>query len=145
MVGVEIDFVVPDTKQALETYLSIFPLEVVEQTNFAVGQNEVIFTLFGTRFHMLDENPEFHLNAPKEGQSSSIWFNILVEDIQETYQKALAVGCQEIQALTELPEMGVANAVFLDPYGHVWMLHQMYEVVSFEDRMKLFEGELSPA
>lgn len=143
MVGVEIDFVVVDSLAAIATYQQVFQVEVVEQTAFERGQNEVVFTLYGTRFHLLDENPEFHLNAPKEGQSSSTWFNILVEDIKATYTKAKASGFTVLQELTELKEMGVSNAVLLDPYGHVWMLHQIHTIVSFEDRVKYFEDQMA--
>lgn len=66
--GVEFDFVVKDSKAALAQYKSIFDVEVVEETNFKAGNNEAVFTIYGTRFHMLDENPEYQLFAPKEGR-----------------------------------------------------------------------------
>jgi len=34
---------------------------------------------------MLDENQEFGLNAPKPDETKSIWYNILVPDIKETF------------------------------------------------------------
>ncbi|WP_417397380.1 hypothetical protein [Halobacillus campisalis] len=60
MVGVEIDMVVKDSLKALELYEEIFEIERVEVSDFPRGKNEVIFTLYGVHFHMLDENPEFH-------------------------------------------------------------------------------------
>lgn len=66
--GVEFDFVVKDGKAALKQYKSIFDVEVVEETDFKTGNNEAVFTIYGTRFHMLDENPEYQLFAPKEGK-----------------------------------------------------------------------------
>lgn len=139
IVGVELDFVVPDSLKALELYEQIFDIEPVEVTDFPKGQNEVIFTMYGTRFHMLDENPQFHLHAPKEGQAQSMWVNIVVPDIKETFNKAIGLGCTEIQALTEIPEMGISNAIFLDPFGYVWMLHQIHREVSQEEKMEFFE------
>lgn len=88
---------------------------------------------------MLDENPQFHLHAPKEGQAQSMWVNIVVPDIKETFNKAIGLGCTEIQALTEIPEMGISNAIFLDPFGYVWMLHQIHREVSQEEKMEFFE------
>lgn len=61
MTGVEIDMIVTDSKKALELYEKIFDVERVEVTDFPKGENEVIFSLYGVRFHMLDENPEFEL------------------------------------------------------------------------------------
>lgn len=90
IVGVELDFVVPDSLKALELYEQIFDIEPVEVTDFPKGQNEVIFTMYGTRFHMLDENPQFHLHAPKEGQAQSMWVNIVVPDIKESLIRQLS-------------------------------------------------------
>lgn len=106
---------------------------------FPKGENEVIFTLYGVRFHMLDENPQFSLIAPTPESPKSIWFNILVPDIKETYAKALSAGCTEVQPVNEMPDYGVSNAVFSDSFGYVWMLHQMHKVVSHEERIRLWE------
>lgn len=142
MVGAEVNMVVTDSLAAFELYSQIFETELVEKSDFPVGSNEVVFTLYGMRFHLLDENPDYHLVPPKEGQSQSIWYNILVEDIKTTFDTALSKGCTEISALTEMPEMGIANAIFKDPFGHIWLLHQIYHVVSHEDRIKMFEDQM---
>lgn len=139
MVGVEIDMIVKDSLKALELYEKIFDIERIEVTNFPKGENEVIFSLYGTRFHMLDENPQFELIAPSPDQPQTIWFNITVPDIKETYSKAMDAGCTELQPVTELTDFGVSNAIFNDSFGYQWMLHQVHKVVSFEERMRLFE------
>jgi len=139
MIGVEIDLVVTDCLSALTLYEKIFDIERVEVTEFSIGENEVIFSLYGTRFHMLDENPEFSLIAPKPDDPKPIWFNIMVPDITSTLTKAISEGCTEIQPVTELPDYGVSNAIFMCPSGHVWMLHQVHREVSFEERTKLWE------
>ncbi len=139
MIGVEINLVVTDCLSALALYEKIFDIERVEVTDFSKGENEVIFSLYGTTFHMLDENPEFSLIAPQPDDPKSIWFNIMVPDINSTYDKAISEGCTEIQPMTELPDYGVSNAIFSCPFGHVWMLHQVHSEVSFEERNKLWE------
>lgn len=139
MVGVEIDLVVTDSLKALELYEKIFEIERVEVSDLPKGQNEVVFTLYGVRFHMLDENPEFHLIAPSQDDPKTIWFNVAVPDIKETYTKAMSLGCTEIQPVTELPDYGVSNAIFTDSFGYVWMLHQIHKVVSHEERIRLWE------
>ncbi|MEW9095434.1 MAG: VOC family protein [Clostridiaceae bacterium] len=141
MVGVEIDMVVSDSLKALELYKNIFEIEPIEVTNFPKGENEVVFTLYGVRFHMLDENPEFALKAPTQDDPKPIWFNILVPNIKETYSKAINAGCTEIQPLTELPDYGVANAIFSDEFGYQWMIHQIYKEVSFEERVQIGEDQ----
>ena len=145
MTGVEIDFVVTDSLQALALYETIFEVERVEVTSFPKGQNEAVFTIYGVRFHMLDENPEFQLVAPKPGAPQSMWLNVLVPDIQRVHQNALDAGCTQVQPVTELAEVGVSNSLFADPFGYTWMLHQIHRVVSFEDRVKLWENERKDA
>ncbi|WP_338472356.1 VOC family protein [Niallia sp. XMNu-256] len=139
MVGVEIDMVVTDSLKALELYEKVFEIDHIEVTNFPKGENEVVFNLYGVRFHMLDENPKFHLIAPSEEDPKTIWFNITVPDIKETYSKAMSLGCTEVQAVTEMMDFGVSNAMFSDPYGYIWMLHQVHREVSFEERVQLWE------
>ncbi|WP_067728417.1 VOC family protein [Oceanobacillus damuensis] len=139
MAGVEIDMVVKDSLKALELYEKIFEIERVEVTDFPRGENEVVFTLYGVHFHMLDENKEFHLIAPTPDDPKTIWFNITVPEIEDTYVKAKDLGCKEVQAVTEIPDYGVSNAIFMDPFGYIWMLHQVFKEVSFEERKRLWE------
>ena len=139
LIGVEIDFVVKDCLEALELYEKIFEIERVEVTNLSRGENEAVFNLYGVRFHMLDENENFGLVAPNPDDPKTIWFNVMVPNIAETYQKAMDVGCKEIQAVTELSDYGVSNAIFSDPFGYMWMLHQVHKEVSFEERMENWE------
>ncbi|MBU8790016.1 VOC family protein [Oceanobacillus caeni] len=141
MNGVEFDFVVKDSKAALEQYKAIFDVEVVEETDFKVGNNEAVFTIYGTRFHMLDENPEYQLFAPKEGDRQSFWFNIVVPNIQEVYDKAMAANATEIQPVTRMEEMGISNAMFSDSFGYVWMLHEIHREVSFEERIDILSKD----
>ncbi len=139
MVGVEIDMIVSDSLKALELYEKIFEIERIEVTDFPKGENEVIFSLYGVRFHMLDENPQSGMIAPAPGDPKPIWFNILVPDIAATYTNAINEGCTQVQPVTDLPDYGVSNAMFSDAFGYLWMLHQVHKVVSFEDRKKLWE------
>ncbi|WP_100407745.1 VOC family protein [Bacillus solitudinis] len=139
MVGVEIDMVVKDSLKALELYENIFDIERVEVSNFPRGENEVVFTLYDVRFHMLDENPEFHLIAPTPDHPKTSWVNVTVPDIKETYTKAMGLGCAEIQPVTDMPDYGVSNAIFMDLFGYIWMLHQVHKEVSHEERIQLWE------
>ena len=139
MIGTEIDFVVPDSLKALELYEKIFDIERIEVTDFPKGENEVIFSLYDVRFHMLDENPQFQIIAPKPGDPKPMWFNIMVPDVEKTFEKAVKEGCTQVQPVTEMKEMGMSNAIFVDPFGYLWMLHQVHKEVSFEERKKIWE------
>lgn len=139
MTGVEVDFVVRDSREALALYGKIFKIEKLEATDLERGLNEAVFMLFGTRIHLLDENTEYGLKAPEAGAAAPMWLNVMVEDIGETFRKALENGCSEIQPVTRMEEMGVSNAIFLDPFGYSWLLHQMHREVSFTEREALWK------
>lgn len=139
MRDIEIDFVVKDSLAALKCYERIFDVERIEVTDLKTGENEVVFSIHGTKFHLLDENPAFHLKAPESGRPISMWINVTVPDIKGTYKKAIEAGCVEVQPVVELAGYSVSNASFMDPYGYHWMLHQVHEVVSREERLKLLE------
>lgn len=140
--GTEIDFIVKNSLEALELYKEIFDIDVVEATEYPEGSNEAVFTLYNTRFHMLDANPDYGLKAPDKEHPNTIWFNISVEDIEKTHQAALENGCTEIQPITEMMDGAVRNSLFVDPYGYMWMLHQIYKNLSFEERIAILEEDM---
>lgn len=139
MTGVEIDFVVHDSKAALALYESIFETERIELTDYEKGLNEAVFSMYGTRFHLLDENPTYQLTAPKPHDPKPMWLNIVVPDIRATWQKAMDAGCVVIQPLAEMEAMGMINAMFADPFGYLWMLHEIVRELSFAERCALME------
>lgn len=141
MTGLEVDMVVTDSLEALELYGSIFEVERIEVGDFIKGQNEVVLSIYGTRFHLMDENVQYQTIAPKPEDPKPIWFNIVVPDVKKVYEKAIAAGCTAIQGLNEMPAMGVTNAIFSDPFGYMWMINQIDKVVSFEERVAFFEKE----
>lgn len=142
MVGVEIDMVVSDSLGALALYESIFDTERVEVTSFEKGRNEAVFNMYGVRFHLLDENAEYQMMAPKPDDPKPVWMNVLVPDIRATFAKAIGSGCTEIQPVTEMKEMGGINAIFADPFGHMWLLHEIVAIVDFETRSRILEENM---
>ncbi len=144
MTGVEVDFVVKDSLEALELYERVFEVERLEVNRFPVGTNEVVFSLYGTRIHLMDENPDYQLLAPREGQPQPMWLNVMVPDIEAVYQNAMDAGCSAIQPVNRMEAMGISNAMFKDPFGYVWLLHQMHRVVSHEERLRILEEQFGP-
>ncbi|MGG5357722.1 MULTISPECIES: VOC family protein [unclassified Enterococcus] len=141
MKAIEMNMVVKDSLEALALYEKIFDVKRIEVNDFVKGQNEVVFSIYEMRIHMLDENPEFQMYAPDKEKSLPIWFNVIVPDIAETYQKAIDAGCTSIQPVTEMPEMGIAMAMVLDPFGYAWMIHQIKKEISREERLEILEKE----
>lgn len=142
MKAIEVNMVVSDSLKALELYEKIFEgIERIEVTDLERGQNEVVFNLYGMRIHLLDENTEFQLLGPGPDHRHTMWFNVIVPDIKQTYKRAIAAGCKEIQPVTEMAEYGISNALFADPFGYQWLIHQIHKQLSFEERMRLWEEQ----
>lgn len=121
----EINMVATNSKEALELYKQIFELENVTETNIEIGQNEVTFSLYGMNFHILDENKDFSLIAPSKMQETSSWFDITVENINETFEKAINLGCEVIMPVAFLDTHNLYHGMFKDAFGYVWLLHQV--------------------
>ncbi|MDQ0159728.1 VOC family protein [Alkalibacillus salilacus] len=139
MGSIELDMVVSDSLEALKVYEYVFDLEEIKATNLPKGQNEVLFTLYNMQFHLLDENREAYLIAPTPEDPKTSWVNVTVDDINKTYQFAMDQECTEIQPVTEMADMGISNAIFMDPFGYVWMLHEVHEETTFEERAAMWE------
>ncbi|MCL2854367.1 MAG: VOC family protein [Defluviitaleaceae bacterium] len=139
--GLEVCMVAKSSIAAMELYEKIFEVERVEVSDFGVGNSEVVFTIYGSRIHMLDENPQHMLIAPKAGDPCSMWINVAVPDINANWKAAMDNGCQQVVPITEMPAMGLKNAMFSDPFGYMWMLHQIDKVVSHEERMRLYKEQ----
>lgn len=137
--GVEINMIVPDCLEAIKVYEAIFEVENIQKTNLKKGSNEVLFSIFDTKFHLLDENPDYMMFAPKAGVTMSSWINVNVSDIQQTFSRATSSGCAVIQPVTEVPMLCLSNALFTDPFGYIWMLHQIHTNLSFDKRLEILE------
>ena len=136
MRDVEIDIVVPSSIEALALYKQIFDIEIDRETKFDSESKEVFFKMYGVCFHLLDEDPEQSLFAPKKADSKPIWINVTVPNIEEVYTRAMDAESIEVQGITLLEAFGLRNAVFMDRLGYKWMLHQKNREVCFEDKSK---------
>lgn len=125
MRSVEIDFVVKNSLEAIEKYNKVFEINIIEKTNLDQGLNEVIFEIFGSRFHILDENLEYQIVAPKENENMPVCFNITVENIEEIVKNAEVENFTVISPIKEIFK-NIKNAVLKDPYGYIWIIHQNY-------------------
>ena len=125
----EICIVVKSSIEALKLYESIFEIKKFDVVDKGIGLSEAIFGIYGTIFHLLDENHAHMLFAPQGGDIQSIWMNIAVPNIDETFKKAMDAGCRQISPVTKIGETKVKNAVFADNLGYIWMLHQFEQNV----------------
>ncbi|GAB5494129.1 MAG: hypothetical protein Phog2KO_43440 [Phototrophicaceae bacterium] len=120
----EINMVVPNAKEAADFYENLFGAEILSKTDLDQGSNETKMVVGGTPYRILDENKAFGMIAPAEGVPSSMWVNLFVDDINKQVKIAEDAGCAIFSPVTEFPEQNAINAVFMDIYGHMWIINQ---------------------
>lgn len=89
----------------------------------------------GTIIHIVVKLGDAHvlLFDAREGWAPTPGFlNLYVDDIERTYQKALAAGATSVTDITEL-WFGEKVCRILDPLGNLWWLNQRIEAVDFTD------------
>ena len=138
-IGVEINMIVKDSLIASKLYEKAFKAEIIEATSYEKGLNEVIFKIFDTQFHLLDENKEYGLYAPTKDKTNSMWCNLFVEDIEAIFNRCEEERFQIIQPITKLEEFGIINAIVSDPFSYQWMFHQVIKDISFQERCEIME------
>ena len=130
MHGVEIDMVVPNSIEALALYKQIFDIEIVGEIEPESGMKDTFFKMYGVGFHLLDEDPDQQLFAPKKAAARPMWVKLTVPNIEEVYTRDMVAGNTEAQ--------GLGRAVFVDKLGYKWMLQQKHREVSFDERSRSF-------
>ncbi len=86
--------------------------------------NEAIIKIGGVEIRILNKNKEYGLIAPTSETVSSMWINLIVDDINEVCDKAVNLNCNIISPVTEFKEMNAINAVFSDKYNYTWVINQ---------------------
>jgi PhnB protein len=124
MIGFETDIVVSDANAAYETYQRVFGAETIVRTKFAKGLNEIVCNIAGSRLRICDENHDVGMFAHKDNQFPTFWLNLLVENINDIFDKGTIEHFATILPVTTVPARRMKHSIQSDPWGIVWMLHQ---------------------
>ena len=116
--------VVKGAKESADYYKSLFGAEVLSKTDLEDELNEIQMEIGGVEIKVLNENKDYGLIAPTSESVSSMWINLIVDDIQATVDKAVELECNLISPITEFPDSNAKNAVFSDRYNHIWVINQ---------------------
>jgi len=121
---------------AIEFYTDV--LGATERMRMA-GPNDTIGHAelqFGDSIVMLsDEAPEFGNVSPKTVGGTPVSLSIYVEDVDDTFAKAIAAGATEISAPAD-QFYGDRTGSFEDPWGHKWHVMTHVEDVSPDEMEK---------
>lgn len=133
-----LNLVVSNALMALAFYQDVLegkPGEVFEFPN-RPQENEATIFVGHVALRILDANPAYDCFAPKPGETSSIWLQLRVDDVDATLKRADRQGAVDIQAASEF--MGLYYAQFTDPFGYTWTINQQLKEISFQDRYEAY-------
>lgn len=88
--------------------------------------------LGGSVIMLADENPDFGNKSPQTLGGTPVSMMVYVEDVDATYEAAIAAGASEIQAVEDR-FYGDRSGMFKDPWGHEWTVSSHIEDVSEEE------------
>jgi PhnB protein len=120
-------------ERALEYYKRAFGAEErfrMDGPEGTIGHAEI---QIGDSIVMLaDENPAWHARAPEAGVAPPVQLMIYVEDVDDTFTRALAAGAKEKMPIKN-QFYGDRSGTLTDPFGHVWTVATHVEDVSPEE------------
>jgi PhnB protein len=122
--------------QAIEFYRSAFgAVEEYRMTgdDGRVGHAEIIID--DVTVMLADEHPEIGFLSPETLGGSSVTLHLQVDDVDDTYERALAAGATGVRPPAD-EFYGDRAATLLDPFGHRWTISMPIEAVSLEELAK---------
>lgn len=84
---------------------------------------------------LADEAPEFLATSPETLGGTPIGLMIYVEDVDRSFQQAIAAGGKEIRPVVD-QFYGDRSGTLMDPFGHKWTIGTHKEDVSAEEMQK---------
>lgn len=98
------------------------------------------FTLGDTRCYIADEHKEINVCAPDTLGGSPVSFTLEVDNVDATYQRALAAGAKSLSK-PEDQFYGARVASVQDPAGYRWSLSKQNETLSDDELQARVAGE----
>jgi PhnB protein len=129
---------VQDAAKAIEFYKQAFgateSMRLVDPSG-TIGHAEIII---GTSPIMLsDEFPEMGIHSPQTLGGSPMSIHLYVEDVDATFNQAIAAGAKEVMAIKD-QFYGDRTGKVIDPFGHTWTIATHQEDVSLEELQQRF-------
>lgn len=139
----ELILIVENVNIAVDHYTKLFKqTKIIEITSYELGLNEAVINVAGMQLHLMEENPEHGLHTYKGTEPLPFTINVTVDDIELINKVAIELGLEFIMKLTHMEKFGVSNLIFIDNFGYSWMIHQVHEAKSFEERTQAIEEDM---
>ena len=79
------------------------------------------------------------VDNPRSLGATTVQLHLYVEDVDETYRRALAAGGESYRPPEDQP-YGDRSATVADPFGHVWMINSAGRAMTQEELTRNLEG-----
>ena len=125
--------IVDGAAAAIDFYVSV--LDAKEQMRMPTPDGVIAhaeISIGDSMIMLADESPEMGASGPKTVGGSPVSLMVYVEDVDATFEKALAAGATET-APVEDKFYGDRSGTFDDPWGHHWHIASHVEDVSAEE------------
>lgn len=121
--GIELDIVVSDAMTAAKTFGKVFEVKILEVQSTVKKDDTVLVDMEGMHVHFLSKNEEIGFKIPTE-TPSSIWVNVIVDNIETTRDAAVTAGFELIIPITTEPHEGLKYMLLKDSDNYQWMVYQ---------------------
>ena len=137
--------VVRGAANAAAWYHDVFGAVERERVPAAGGTYMSIELWFGdASIRLADEFPEMQVLSPASVGGTSITLQLAVDDVDATWQRAVAAGASSVHAPADA-FWGDRHAIVVDPFGHRWGLAKHLRDVPHDDVVRAAAALFAPA
>lgn len=108
---------------AVEFYKKVFDAKVLRIFDHEGKIHVAEMEIDGAMFHIHEETPNKKQLSPETTGAAGVLIGLFVDDVQKIMSRAEAEGAKIISP-TEDYDYGYRQGVFLDPFGHQWMIEK---------------------
>lgn len=112
---------VRDGKNAVDFYKKAFGANELWRIEDKAGEIVAGLSVDGAQFFLADESPEHSNFSPESLGGSSVRIELIVNDPDHVFQRALAAGAKEVWPVAN-QNFGWRQGRVVDPYGHHWLI-----------------------
>lgn len=115
----------PSSENVIQFLTAAFEAKEIPNSRITNQQGEIVHVVvkIGDALVMLFDSKERWAPTPS-------FLNLYVEDLEETYQKALELGSKSVTNITLL-WFGEKVCRILDPFGNLWWINERVEEIDF--------------
>ncbi|HEX2728246.1 MAG TPA: VOC family protein, partial [Rubrobacteraceae bacterium] len=129
-----------DAAGAIEFYKQVFEATELFRQADADGKVRHAEVVIGDSPIMLtDEAPEYGMSGPRAMGGSPVSIFLYIEDVDDLFDRAIAAGAEEVEAVKDQPE-GDRRGGVRDPFGYTWWLATQTEDISRAAMQSRFEN-----